>query len=1067
MAAAPSMPCGAIEHFIRAFEAARANGDRSDIQQFLPPCEHPYYDQAVRELVRIDLEFGWESGNPRPLDEYVRAFPSTFARPSVLREAAYEEYRQRCEHGERPSPEEYAAKWGFDATPGWPWTIAANGHPSDVNEQSQLMPNAARDAAELYEELRRSNPGAADRLTTAVAHMPTVGSQFLGFRLIEELGRGAFGRVFRAQDTALAGRFVALKVSPRYESEPQTLARLQHTNIVPIYSVHRDGPFQAVCMPYLGPTTLVDVLRNLRTSDGLPASGRHLISTINDRLSRTRDGHEPSEPTNPIYSSAGTRPVTPAIPLLERFANLSYVEAVLWMMARLADGLAHAHERGIVHRDLKPANVLLSDEGQPMLLDFNLSDDANPSQHAAGAKIGGTLPYMSPEQLDQFVGKASRVDTRSDLFSLGLIVCELLTGRHPFPIPDRRLDEVMNDLVQQRRRIPPQLRQMNSAISPAAEAIVLRCLQPDPERRYPTAAALREDLERHLRHEPLKHTTEPSYRERLRKWSRRHPRLSSGSTVAMVAVAAGLILSSVAWGYWSEHQQEKRRLVAAETLGTFERIKHEQQAFLHSNLPNAASRISETARDALNGLGLVENPAWLDQVGGPLNPVDRERLKRHASEVLLGWAEAETRLADRDRSGDRLGLAWQLNERAGQCLGADSASRTLLGQRAELAKKLNQPASAELEAQAAAMTPTSTADFCALAREHLRRHEVRRAVPPLIEATRLDPRNFWAWYSLGNCCYELHQFDEAIAAYSACIGLAPVESVLYFPYFHRGLVYFAQGRIGDAESDFDNAARLLAALPAELLAGERAKCYLHRAKVRAARKDLSGAESLLSEALEFGTLETQLFLERATVRKQKADMAGAERDLSLAIRVEPTDPAGWNDRGLAFLDSDPKRALADFEKALSLDPDFHAALQNKAHVLSERLGRPDDGLAAVNRLVELYPGFVQARIGRGVLLARQGRRDEAHADVRESLARDRSPATLYQAANVFALTSKSVPSDAERVIPLLSAALWNGFGLDVIDDDSDMQPVRERPDFKKLVDVVRELQKDGFGGRQP
>jgi serine/threonine protein kinase/tetratricopeptide (TPR) repeat protein len=1061
------VPCGAIEHFIRAFETARTNGDRSEIQQFLPPREHPYYDQVVRELVRIDLEFGWESGNPRPLDDYIRKFSSTFSRPSVVREVAYEEYRQRCEHGERPSPEEYATRWGIEGSEHCPWTMAADGSPWDVKTESAVAPFAARDAAELYQALRQSNPDAAERLTTAVAQMPCAGRSFLGFYLVEELGRGAFGRVFLAQDSALAGRLVALKVSPRFESEPQTLARLQHTNIVPIYSVHHDGPFQAVCMPYWGPTTLVDVLRDLRECGGLPASGRHFISTINNRMSRTRDGEETPEKPHPIYCDSMPKRMIQAVPHLERFAKLSYVEAVLWMIARLADGLAHAHERGIVHRDLKPANVLLSDEGQPMLLDFNLSDDGSPAQHAAGAKIGGTLPYMSPEQLDQFVGKPSRVDGRSDLFSLGLMACELLTGWHPFPMPAGRIDEVMKDVVSQRRIEPPRLRRMNPAISPAAEAIVRRCLEPDPERRYPSAAALREDLERHLRNEPLKHTAEPSYRERLKKWSRRHPRLSSGSTVGIVAVAAGLIASAVALGYWNEHLREKRRLVAGETLGTFERIKHEQQALIHSNLPNAALRISETSREALSGLGLLENPQWLDQVGGPLNPADRERLKRNSSEVLLGWADAETRLAGGDRTSERLGLAWQLNERAVQCLGADQVSRTLLRQRAELAKKLNQPAYAELEAKAAAMTPTSTADYCAVAREHLRRHEVRRAVPPLIEATRLDPRNFWAWYSLGNCCYELHQSDEAIAAYSACIGLAPLESVAYFPYFHRGLVYLALGRIRDADSDFDNAAKRLSALPADLLAVERAKCLLQKAKVRVAQKDLDGAEHLLSEALEFGAMETQLYQERAAVRKQSGDLARAERDLHLAVRVEPSDATGWNDRGLARLDADPKGALADFEKALSLEPDFHAALQNKAHVLSEHLGRPDEGLAAVNRLVELYPGFVQARIGRGVLLARQGRRQEAHADVRESLARDRSAPTLYQAANVFALTSKVVTSDAERVIPLLSAALWNGFGLDVIDEDGDMNPVRDRADFQRLVEVVRELQKEIGGGRQP
>src|SRR5262249_20105309 len=102
----------------------------------------------------------------------------------------------------------------------------------------------------------------------------------------------------------------------------------------------------------------------------------------------------------------------------------SYVQAVLWLGARLADGLAHAHERGILHRDLKPANVLLTEDGQPLLLDFNLSEDTKLSAGAPAAFIGGTLPYMAPEHLTAFLDRTHGVDARSDLYSLGVILYE-------------------------------------------------------------------------------------------------------------------------------------------------------------------------------------------------------------------------------------------------------------------------------------------------------------------------------------------------------------------------------------------------------------------------------------------------------------------------------------------------------------------------------------------------------------------------------------------------------------------------------------------------------------------
>ena len=115
-------------------------------------------------------------------------------------------------------------------------------------------------------------------------------------------------------------------------------------------------------------------------------------------------------------------------------ARLSHTEAVLWMGARLADGLAHAHERGILHLDLKPANILLTDDALvDALLDFNLSIDLNDVGSLQMARLGGTLPYMSPEQLEAFGGGKRDIDARSDLFTLGIILFEMLTGTSPFP----------------------------------------------------------------------------------------------------------------------------------------------------------------------------------------------------------------------------------------------------------------------------------------------------------------------------------------------------------------------------------------------------------------------------------------------------------------------------------------------------------------------------------------------------------------------------------------------------------------------------------------------------------
>ena len=165
---------------------------------------------------------------------------------------------------------------------------------------------------------------------------------------------------------------------------------------------------------------------------------------------------------------------------LAMLGKLSYVEAILWIGSRLADGLAHAHSRGILHRDLKPANILLTDSGQPMLLDFNLSADTK--EPASFASFGGTLPYMAPEHLKAFRGQEDLpVDARSDLYAMGIILYELLAGRHPFEVFSGGSLSVLERMIVERSKpVPPALRERNPQVSPAVESIIRHCLEADP-----------------------------------------------------------------------------------------------------------------------------------------------------------------------------------------------------------------------------------------------------------------------------------------------------------------------------------------------------------------------------------------------------------------------------------------------------------------------------------------------------------------------------------------------------------------------------------------------------------
>ena len=135
----------------------------------------------------------------------------------------------------------------------------------------------------LFAELHRSSPADARRLAEGLTSLPGPGDSFLGFHIVEELGRGAFGRVFLARQGDLAGRMVALKVSAELPGESRTLAQLQHTNIVPIFSAHESPPLHAVCMPYFGRATLADLLEGVEGQASLPASGRELVKVVNSR----------------------------------------------------------------------------------------------------------------------------------------------------------------------------------------------------------------------------------------------------------------------------------------------------------------------------------------------------------------------------------------------------------------------------------------------------------------------------------------------------------------------------------------------------------------------------------------------------------------------------------------------------------------------------------------------------------------------------------------------------------------------------------------------------------------
>jgi WD40 repeat protein len=213
--------------------------------------------------------------------------------------------------------------------------------------------------------------------------------------------------------------------------------------------------------------------------------------------------------------------------------------ARLDLLARVCDAVQHAHEQGVIHRDLKPANILVDETGQPKVLDFGVAratgiDLLSSTDHTRTGQLLGTLGYMSPEQV---AANPAGLDQRSDVYTLGVILFELLVERLPYPLKDLPLPEVARVIREQE---PSRLGSLDPRLRGDVETIVARALAKEPARRYPSAAELAADIRRHLRHEPIR-ARPPSALYQLGKFARRHKALVGGVAGVVVALAVGLI----------------------------------------------------------------------------------------------------------------------------------------------------------------------------------------------------------------------------------------------------------------------------------------------------------------------------------------------------------------------------------------------------------------------------------------------------------------------------------------------------------------------------------------------
>ncbi|AWM36040.1 Serine/threonine-protein kinase PrkC [Gemmata obscuriglobus] len=843
------------------------------------------------------------------------------------------------------------------------------------------------------------------------------GDHVLGFTLVEFLGKGTFAQVFLAEQEAIAGRLVVLKVTSTPTPEPDRLGRLQHPNVVPIHSVHSAPPHELICMPYLGRTTLADVLRAER---------------YRNPSHPTRFAHSGSSPTQPGTGSvpvAGLR-MLPAAPPGDGL--LGDHRRVLRLLSDLAAGLDHAHHRGILHLDIKPANVLLADTGEPMLLDFNLAHDTTAT---ARGPVGGTLPYAAPEQLAEIDTRAGHaVDERADLYALGALAYELFTAEQAFPAGMMSKSEFKQYIAN--RRTVPSVRAAAPAVPRAVDAIVRKLLAPSPADRYQTALELKTDLDRQLADLPLASAPDRSPVERLGKWHRRNPWLALRLALAAVvglALGFGVVV-------YRQEGATRARAAAEQALAAQNQMPALRLDLTAPGDSPSRARGRAAAERHLAAFGLPGDDNWRNaEPFARLPDGFKPGAAADLGELLLLLAHARTqdaRALPEDERAAALREALRLNRLAEGCFAPDAVPPFLFAQRARLD---GEPAPAPTE-------PRHPRDHYLEAVGLIADGRFRAATGPLERTVAGAPAHGAAHFALAFCRQQLGQYQRALERYDTAHALLARDPR---PAFNRGIVYGLMQKHPEAEAEF---ALALAIDPGH------AESHRNRAVARLAQRKHPEAEQDLTAALEKGVSPLLVYPLRAQLRALRGDATGAEQDRAAAAAHEPKTESEFIARGLARLAADPAAALRDFEAAERVNPTSLRAVQNQAHVHSDHRKDSKRALELVTRAAELYPEYAPARAGRAVLLARFGRRAEAHKEAETALTLSDAADVAYQLAGVYALTSATAPADAGRAFELLRQALRTGFrDARTLAADPDLDPIRNRPEFGALVAALKDL----------
>jgi serine/threonine protein kinase/Flp pilus assembly protein TadD len=482
-----------------------------------------------------------------------------------------DEFTERLNRGERPDVAEYAGR-----------------HPEVADVLRQVLPALRLIRLSAAAPLAGSARGDGSPVTGDLAD----------FRLLREVGRGGMGVVYEAEQVSL-GRRVALKVLPfagaldpkqlqRFKNEAQAAACLHHTNIVPVYATGCERGVHYYAMQYIEGRTLAATIQELRRQVGPAGVDRtDRAGALTWSLPGEATGPY-APPPQPGLPSADTAVPTTGLSTQSSHRSPPHFRMVAGLGIQAAEALEHAHQLGVIHRDVKPANLMV-ETGSPLapgatgaageglhlwVTDFGLAHCQSQAGLTMTGDLIGTLRYMSPEQA---LAQRVLIDHRTDIYSLGVTLYELLTLEPAFGGRDRQ--ELLRQIAFEEPRPP---RRLNKAIPVELQTIILKAVEKNPGERYATAQALADDLRRFLEDRPIQ-ARKPTVWQKFKKLARRNKPVVR--TAAVFSVFALAILAGVIGWTVRDHAARRAVMTAQADLALREATRLQEQG----NWPEALS----------------------------------------------------------------------------------------------------------------------------------------------------------------------------------------------------------------------------------------------------------------------------------------------------------------------------------------------------------------------------------------------------------------------------------------------------------------------------------------------